>query len=81
MPHPARALRMLFSGRHSRIRRAPLSIVVYSAIRTSSARVNLLMVKFHKYSWCVALVFADPGASFKMYLKNAFQVFRERKLL
>jgi hypothetical protein len=30
---------------------------------------------------CVALVFADPGASFKMYLKNAFQVFRERKLL
>jgi hypothetical protein len=43
MPHPARALRMLFNGRHSRIRRAPLSIVVYSAIRTSSARVNLLM--------------------------------------
>jgi hypothetical protein len=25
----------------------------------------------------VALVFADPGASFEMYLKNAFQVFME----
>jgi hypothetical protein len=42
---------------------------------------ELLDGKVPQMQLCVALVFADPGANFKMYLKNAFQVFRERKLL
>ena len=57
----------------------PQLIAVYSAIRTSSASVNSLMVKFHKRG--VALVFTDPGASLKMYLKNAFSSIMEGKLL
>jgi hypothetical protein len=54
--------------------RAPLSIVVYPAIRTSSARVNLLMVKFQNS--CASPFIRGSGASFKMY-HNAFQVFQK----
>jgi hypothetical protein len=61
------------------IRRArrvqPQLVVAYSAIRTSSPEREQLNVQVPQIKRGVALVFADPGASFKMYLKNAFQVF------